>query len=53
MPQSHEGTKFIIYIISKALKNNYFVSLCLSGNKNPFRSGLNHQIFKSSNLQIN
>ena len=37
MPQSYEGTKFIIYFIYKALRNKYFVSLCLSG----YRSELN------------
>ncbi len=42
MPMSHEGTKIIIYFMSKALSNQYFVSLCLSGFKNPFRSGLKY-----------
>jgi hypothetical protein len=35
-PQSHEGTRFIIYFISNASKNKYLVSLCLSGLKTHF-----------------
>ena len=47
MPQSHEGTKFIIYFISKALSKKYLVTLWLIGYKNPFRSGLKLYWFKS------
>ncbi len=36
MPQSHEGTKIIIYFKFNVLRNQFFVSLCLGGNKKTF-----------------
>ena len=36
MPRRHEGTKFNIYFISKSLRDQYFVSLCLCVDKSAF-----------------